>query len=87
MTAALVDRAVQQAGRLAGQAEFRGARDPGVSCATIIRYLDRQLRSVVDLINPLNVHDYVAIPDGARVGTVRRLEQPAVLPFDLEQAS
>jgi ATP-dependent 26S proteasome regulatory subunit len=87
VTGALVDRAVQQAARQAGQAEFHGAKDPGVSCSMIVRNLDGQLRSVVDLLTPRNVHDYVAIPDGARVGSVRRLQQPSVLPFDLERDS
>jgi len=85
MTGALVDRAVQEAAREACRAEFHECDEPGVTTKMVIGSLQRQIRSIVEQLNPYNVHNYVMIPDGARVGTVRRLDQPAVLPFELER--
>jgi len=85
MTGALVDRAVQEAAREACRHEFHGGDEPGVTAETIVESIHRQIRSTVDQLNPHNVHNYLTIPDGARVGTVRRLDQPSVLPFDLER--
>jgi len=85
MTGALVDRAVQEAAREACRAEFHGCNEPGVTAEMIVESIHRQIRSTVDQLNPHNVHNYLTIPDGARVGTVRRLDQPSVLPFELER--
>jgi hypothetical protein len=51
----------------------------------LIDCLQRQIRSIVEQLNLYNIHNYVTIPDGARVGTVRRLDQPTVLPYELER--
>jgi ATP-dependent 26S proteasome regulatory subunit len=85
MTGALVDRGVQEAAREACRAEYHGCDDPGLTTRMIIDSLQRQIRNVVDQLTPFNVHNYVTIPDGARVGTVRRLDQPSVSPFELER--
>jgi ATP-dependent 26S proteasome regulatory subunit len=85
MTGALVDRAVQEAAREACRAEFHGCDDPGVTTKMLIDCLQRQIRSIVEQLNLYNIHNYVTIPDGARVGTVRRLDQPTVLPYELER--
>ncbi len=85
VTGALVDRAVQDAARAACRAEFHGCDDPGLTGTMVIDGLHRQVRSVVDQLTPHNVHHYVSLPDGARVGTVRRLDQPSVQPFELER--
>lgn len=87
MTAALIDRAVQDAARAACREEFHGVAQPGITAAMIIGALESQLRTVINQLTPHNVHDYITIPDGARVGSVRRLDQPAILPFELERAS
>ncbi len=86
MTGALVDRAVQEAAREACRAELHGCDAPGVTAEMVVESIHRQIRSLVDQLNLHNVHHYLTIPDGARVGTVRRLDQPSVLPFQLERS-
>lgn len=87
VTGALVDRAVQDAARGACRAEYHGCGEPGVTSAMIIGGLHRQIQSIVDQLSPHNVHNYMTLPDGARVGTVRRLSRPSIHPFELERAS
>ena len=45
--------------------------------------IHRQVRNIVDLLSPQNCENYLALPDGERVATVRRIEQPAVHSFEL----
>jgi SpoVK/Ycf46/Vps4 family AAA+-type ATPase len=87
LTGALVDRAVQQAAAEACRAERQGADRPGLTGGQLIRAFDQQVRTIVDQLHKDNVSNYLSLPDGVRVGTVRRIEQPAVLPFELERAS
>jgi len=87
VTGALVDRAVQQAAREACRAEYHGCNDPGVTSQMIISGLERQIHSIVGQLSPHNVHNYMTLPDGARVGAVRRLYRPSVQPFELETRS
>jgi len=87
LTGALVDRAVQQAASEACRAERAGAARPGLSSALLVSAFDRQVRAVVDQLHRDNVGQYLDLPDGARVGAVRRIEQPALLPVELERAS
>jgi ATP-dependent 26S proteasome regulatory subunit len=87
MTAALIERGTQDAALEACRDEFHGAAEPGISAAMIVRSLESQLRTLVDQLTPQNVHNYITIPDAARVGSVRRLARPAILPFELERAS
>jgi ATP-dependent 26S proteasome regulatory subunit len=85
LTGALVDRAVQQAAAEACRAERLGVEEPGVTANLLIRTFDRQVRSIVEQLHRDNVANYVTLPEGARVANVRRLEQPTVLPFELER--
>lgn len=85
ITGALVDRAVQDSARRACRAQFHGCDDPGVTSKMLIAAVQGQIRSIVDQLNQHNIHNYVTIPDGARVATVRRLEQPSVLSIELER--
>ena len=87
LTAALVARAVEQAAREARRQLCRGCEDPGLTTAQLMRALDAQVRAVVDQIQPSNAGSYLTLPDDARVGAVRRIAQPAVLPIELERAS
>jgi SpoVK/Ycf46/Vps4 family AAA+-type ATPase len=87
LTGALVDRSVQQAAIAARKAEREGVEAPGVTAAGLIRAFDAQIRSTVDQLRAENVREHVDLPDGVRVATLRRLEQPAVLPFELHRAS
>ena len=87
MTGALVDRAVQQAAAEACKAERAGVTRPGLSSASLVSTFDRQVRAVVDQLHRDNVGQYLDLPDGVRVGSVRRIEQPPLLPWELERAS
>lgn len=85
LTAALVDRAVQQAAKEACLAERTGTDEPGLSSDLIIEALDRQIRSVVEQLTRENVGNYVNVPDGSRVAEVRRLARPSIHPYQLER--
>jgi ATP-dependent 26S proteasome regulatory subunit len=87
LTGALVDRAVQEACAEAIRAERSGCDQPGLSGAGLMRAFDRQIRAIVEQLQPGNAADHVDVPDATRVASVRRLAQPDVLPFDLHRAS
>jgi hypothetical protein len=83
LTAGLVDRAVHEASEAAANAEHAGTDRPGLDAAMVNGAIHRQVRNIVDLLSPQNCENYLALPDGERVATVRRIEQPAVHPFEL----
>lgn len=83
VTAGLVDRAVQQAMTEACDAQWRGAEDPGVTSEKLMTAIDQQVLAIVDQLTPENCSQYLTLPDTVRVGTVRRIPQPAVLPAGL----
>jgi SpoVK/Ycf46/Vps4 family AAA+-type ATPase len=87
LTGALVDRAVQEAARAACRAERDGAERPGLDRALLMDAFDRQIRAVVDQLDPANAHNFLDLPDGVRVASIRRIARPAVLPFELERVS
>lgn len=95
LTAGLIDRAVQEASEAAANAQHRGASHPGLTAEMVTSAIHRQVRHIADLLTPHNCDKYLALPDGERVATVRRIPQPSVIPFqvergddlDLEQAS
>jgi hypothetical protein len=87
LTAGLVDRAVQQACEEAANAEHAGAEEPGLTTAILSRAIDQQVRQIVDLLTPRNCGQYLALPDGEIPARLRRVERPAVTPFELERAS
>jgi hypothetical protein len=84
LTAALIDRAVQQACGAACDAEFRGGVG-GLSPALLARAIEDQVRTLADVLTPQNAARHLSLPDGTRVGTVHRLEAPALLPAELER--
>ncbi len=83
VTGALVNRAVQQASRSASHAEHRG-RGEGVTCDSLIREIDRQVRIIAGQLTEQNAHKYVDVPDATRVASVRRLRQPELFPIQLQ---
>lgn len=85
LTAALVDRAVQDACEEACDAEWIGAEDPGLSRAGLLTALDAQVRQIAEQLTAPTCDRYLTLPEGARVASVRRLPQPAVLAFELER--
>jgi hypothetical protein len=84
LTAALIDRAVQQACGEACDAEFNGGVG-GLTPAWLARAIEDQVRTLADVLTPQNAARHLSLPDGVRVGTVRRLEAPALLPAELER--
>jgi len=84
LTGAMVDRAVQQASEEACRLERLGQARRGLSLEQLLRAFEDQVRGVVDQLTPQNVHHYLALPDGVRVATVRRLPQPPVFPMELQ---
>jgi hypothetical protein len=87
LTGALVDRAVQEAAAEACRAEQMGCDRPGLTPAALKTALDRQVRSIVEQLHPHNVANHLDLPDGVRVVGVRRLDQPPVLPAELERTA
>jgi hypothetical protein len=87
LTGGLVDRAVQQAAAEACRAERAGETPAGLDARRLMRAIDAQVRALADLLAPHNVHDYLTVPDDARVSAVRRIAAPALLSADLERAS
>jgi hypothetical protein len=86
LTGAVVDRAVEDACGEACNLEFDQS-EQGLDAEMLMLSLDNQIRAVANQITPHNVTQYVAVPEGARVAAVRRIEQPAVLPMDLLRIS
>jgi ATP-dependent 26S proteasome regulatory subunit len=87
LTPALVDRAVQQASRTACHAEWIRDDESGITSESLMCAIDEQVRNIVDQLTLHNAHSYLALPDGTRVANVRRIDQPSVLPLQLERAS
>jgi len=87
LTAGLIDRAIQVACEEAANSEHEGAGKPGLDTGLVTRAIHRQVRHIVDLLSPQNCDKYLTLPDGERVATLRRIAQPAVIPFELERAS
>lgn len=85
LTAGLVDRAIQDACEAVANREHAGEPGAGLDAALVVDAIHRQVRSLVDLLTPANCGEYLSLPDGERVATLRRIEQPAVLPFALER--
>jgi len=87
LTAALLDRAVQAASLQACNDEFLGVYEPGLTTEGLMSAIDEQVRDIVEMLTPANCEQYLTLPDGMRVGTLQRIEQPRVLPIALERAS
>jgi ATP-dependent 26S proteasome regulatory subunit len=86
LTPGLVDRAVQQAAAAASREERSGSVRPGLAVRHLARAVSDQVRAIVDRLTTHNAHHYVDVPDGMRVGTVRRMEQSPALATELERA-
>ena len=87
LTGGLVDRVVQEASGDACLAEETGCRNPGMTLAGLTDAFNRQIQSIVNLLDINNAGYYVDLPDGARVTNVRRIARPSTLPFELMAVS
>jgi len=82
LTGALIARAVQEAAEEGRMAEWSG-EPGGVTAGQLMSALARQIQSIVDQLQTHNVQQYVTLPDGARVGSLRRIPQSKVPPAEL----
>ena len=87
LTAGLVDRAVRQAAESACRRAVQEAQPHGLTCEELVAAFDQQIRSLIEGIRETNLRDYVDVPDGARVASVRRVRPPAVQPYQLVRAA
>jgi len=85
LTGALVDRAVQQAAAEACHAEYHGLGGPGVSLDQLMRAFHEQIHGIVSQLREHNVSSYTDLPDGVRVASLRRLQQPSHLPVEFHR--
>jgi hypothetical protein len=90
LTAALVDRAVEQAAkeacRLSHNGNGNGRQSRGLTTALLASAFDEQIRSIVEQVNQWNAANYLTVPDGAHVAKVKRIPQAWVNPFELQRA-
>jgi hypothetical protein len=84
LTGALIARAVQEAAEEGRLDEWSG-ESAGVTAGQLMSALARQIQSIVDQLHTHNVHQYVTLPDAARVGSVRRIPQPKAQPAELSR--
>lgn len=83
LTGALVDRAVQQTASEVCRREWLGTGEPGLNAELLMKSFHAQIKTIVDQLTQHNVESYLSLPDGVRVGQVRRVEQPALQHFQL----
>jgi ATP-dependent 26S proteasome regulatory subunit len=86
LTGALVERAVQEAAKAARREELRTGETGGVTHLLLLRAFENQFRALADQLSEANARQYVDVPDGARVATLRRVPQPTLLPHELQLA-
>jgi ATP-dependent 26S proteasome regulatory subunit len=86
LTGAFVERSVQEAARAARREELRTGEPGGVTHLLLLRAFDNQFRALAEQLSEINVRQYVDLPDGVRVATLRRVPQPSLLPQELQRA-
>ena len=57
-----------------------------MSAELLIGAFHDQIRRIVEQLTQHNAENYLDLPDGMRVGNVRRIPQPALQPHQLERA-
>ena len=85
LTGALVDRAVQDAAKAARRQQLSTRVPGGITVELLTQAFEQQFRALVDQLTESNVRQYVDLPDGVRVATLRRLAQPTLLPHQLQR--
>jgi ATP-dependent 26S proteasome regulatory subunit len=85
LTGALLDRAVQQAAAEAALCDAQSDTPTGISFVQLVRAMDDQFRGMVDQLNEHNAGTYTDVPENVRVATLRRIPQPAHLPFEYQR--
>ena len=54
-----------------------------ITTAMVAECIEAQVRAIVDRLRPQNVSDYLDLPDGARIASIKRIDRTAALPFQL----
>ena len=85
LTGSVVDLSVQQACGEAKQIEKQGLHASGLTTELVLAAFDRQIRGMCGQITEFNAHNYLPLPEGARVASIRRIEPPALQSFDLQR--
>ncbi|MBU1910205.1 MAG: ATP-binding protein [Verrucomicrobia bacterium] len=78
LTPALLNRAVIQAAEQACRRETGSTGPQGATVTELKEAIDQQVRDLVEQLTEANVREYLDLPDGLRVGTVRRIRPPFV---------
>ncbi|MBP7828675.1 MAG: AAA family ATPase [Kiritimatiellae bacterium] len=78
LTPAVVNRAVIQASEEACRREAAGLEPAGVTVEELKDALDRQVRDLAAQLTEHNAREHLDLPDGRRVGAVRRIRPPVV---------
>jgi SpoVK/Ycf46/Vps4 family AAA+-type ATPase len=86
LTGALVERAVQEAARAALREELRSGAPGGVTLDLLVRAFENQLQGTAEQLTQANAHQYLDLPDGVHVATLRRVPQPLWLPHELQRS-
>src|SRR5262245_8955632 len=84
MTAALVQRAVEQASQTACRAARAGDPDAGLDRTSLARALHDQVRALVEHLDPSNVAIHVELGHDVQVRAVNPISQPALIAPELE---
>lgn len=88
LTPALINRAVISASANACAREVEGIGVDGLQVGELMAGIDAQVRSITEQqLTPENVRDYLDVPDGIRVATVRRRQKPVVQRHEALRAS
>ncbi|MBI3986086.1 MAG: AAA family ATPase [Lentisphaerae bacterium] len=84
LTPALLNRGVISSAAEGCAREVEGIGD-GVTVAELKANIDIQIRTIVEQMTPENVRDFLDIPDGIRVATVKRKPKPVIQRFEAVQ--
>jgi len=76
---------VQDAAKAARRQQLSTRVPGGITVELLTQAFEQQFRALVDQLTESNVRQYVDLPDGVRVATLRRLAQPTLLPHQLQR--
>ncbi|NNL67607.1 MAG: AAA family ATPase [Myxococcales bacterium] len=87
LTAAHVDLAVQRAAEAGCLREAADDASATLDRATLLGAIEEVARATVDQLTETNAHQYLDLPDGARVASLHRPAPPAVQPYEIERVA
>ena len=87
LTGAIVGQAVAQAAEAACMNEEKNIGDPGINSTQILDSIHVQVQNIVEQLTAANAGNFLDLPDGMRVASVRKIEQPAITESQLTRAA